>query len=89
MANPNEVNTKKVIYKDVKKFVKITLISVAGFILLVLLVLGMTGQLSPKTEPIVSITNKTCQFVVMGNTSRAICTDGSQYKVELLVNPLP
>jgi hypothetical protein len=76
--------------KEGRKIVKTILIATTVIVfLLIMAILAITGDLFPKTEPIVSINDKSCQFVVMGDTSRAICSDGSQYKVELLVNPLP
>jgi hypothetical protein len=89
MVKPTEIEKEVNEKGSIKKFIKTAILCIAVFALLVLIVLGATGKLNPVTEPIVFITDKTCQFVVMGDTSRAICSDGSQYKVELLVNPLP
>ena len=75
--------------QNVKKFLKIALIGIAVFILAVALILGFTGQFNSRVDAIASVADKNCQFIVLGDSSRAICSDGTQYKVELIATPLP
>jgi hypothetical protein len=66
---------------------KIALLSVTALVLIMLFVLGATGNLNPKTDPLDAFTvSKTCTFLQV-EPPMAFCDDGTQYSV-ILVNPL-
>jgi hypothetical protein len=85
----------KEVQKVPKKFsLRTILIGVAVFMLLALVLLTATGSFaSPKTDPLGQfVTQKSCSFLVMGDISKEVCTDGTVYDVKQIgeaATPLP
>ena len=63
---------------------------IAGAVVVLIVVIGIVNLIPARADPMAQfVTQKNCSFLVMGDISRAVCTDGTAYEVKQIGSPLP